>query len=44
MPALLNQHGFSIRDIEAGYLAGFPQAPSFCWWGTAERIDSTPQR
>jgi ubiquinone/menaquinone biosynthesis C-methylase UbiE len=35
IPSLLDQGGFRIEQIEAGYLAKFPKSPSYCWWGTA---------
>lgn len=35
IPSLLQQGGFGIEQLEAGYLAQFPKSPSFCWWGTA---------
>lgn len=35
IPALLQQGGFRIEQMEAGYIAEFPKSPSFCWWGTA---------
>jgi SAM-dependent methyltransferase len=35
IPALLEQGGFRIEQIEAGYLARFPKSASYCWWGTA---------
>lgn len=37
IPSLLLQSGFSIEEIEAGYLAPFPKSSSYCWWGTAVR-------
>lgn len=35
IPALLREAGFQIEQIERGYLAAFPKASSYCWWGTA---------
>jgi SAM-dependent methyltransferase len=35
IPALIGQGGFRIEEIHAGYLAPFPKAPSYCWWGMA---------
>ena len=35
IPSLLKDGGFQIEQIEAGYLAQFPKASSYCWWGTA---------
>lgn len=35
IPALLQQGGFRIEQMDAGYIAEFPKSSSFCWWGTA---------
>jgi ubiquinone/menaquinone biosynthesis C-methylase UbiE len=35
IPALLEQGGFQIEQMEIGYLAQFPKSLSYCWWGTA---------
>jgi ubiquinone/menaquinone biosynthesis C-methylase UbiE len=35
IPSLLEQSGFRIRQVETGYLAKFPRAWTYCWWGTA---------
>lgn len=35
IPSLLDGGGFSIEQIESGYLAPFPKSGSYCWWGTA---------
>ena len=35
IPALLEQSGFRIQQVETGYLAKFPRAWTYCWWGTA---------
>jgi ubiquinone/menaquinone biosynthesis C-methylase UbiE len=35
IPALISEHGFKIEQIEAGYLAPFPKAWSYCSWGIA---------
>jgi len=35
VPSLLGQSGFSIEHMDAGYLAPFPKAGTYCWWGTA---------
>jgi len=35
IPGLLQQSGFRIEHMEAGYIAEFPKSPSYCWWGTA---------
>lgn len=35
IPSLLEQGGFEIEQLEAGYLARFPKSSSYCWWGSA---------
>jgi len=35
IPSLLEQSGFRIQQVETGYLARFPRAWTYCWWGTA---------
>ena len=35
IPSLLEQSGFRIQQVEKGYLATFPKAWTYCWWGTA---------
>ena len=35
IPALLQEGGFQITQLEQGYLAQFPKSLSYCWWGTA---------
>jgi len=35
IPSLLEQSGFRTKRIETGYLARFPRAWTYCWWGTA---------
>jgi len=35
IPSLLEQTGFRIQQVEQGYLAKFPRAWTYCWWGTA---------
>ena len=35
IPSLLEQSGFRIQQVEKGYLARFPRAWTYCWWGTA---------
>jgi ubiquinone/menaquinone biosynthesis C-methylase UbiE len=35
IPSLIVQSGFRIERMEAAYLAGFPKAWTYCWWGTA---------
>jgi len=35
VPSLLEQSGFRIQQVEKGYLARFPRAWTYCWWGTA---------
>jgi ubiquinone/menaquinone biosynthesis C-methylase UbiE len=38
IPALIEQSGFQIADMESGYLAAFPKALTYGWWGTAVRL------
>src|SRR5262249_19645050 len=35
VPALIEQGGFRIEQMEAAYLAEFPKSASYCWWGIA---------
>src|SRR5262245_16539161 len=35
VPALLEDSGFRIDQMESAYLADFPKSWSHCWWGTA---------
>jgi len=35
IPALIEQGGFGIEQMEAAYIAEFPKSSSYCWWGTA---------
>src|SRR5574340_603607 len=35
IPSLLVEGGFQIEQLEQGYLADFPKASTYCWWGTA---------
>jgi len=35
IPSLLEQSGFRTERVETGYLARFPRAWTYCWWGTA---------
>lgn len=42
IPSLLEQGGFQIEQIEAGYLAQFPKSASYCWWGSASRNHHQP--
>jgi ubiquinone/menaquinone biosynthesis C-methylase UbiE len=35
IPALIAQEGFKVERIEAAYLAPFPKAWTYCWWGVA---------
>jgi ubiquinone/menaquinone biosynthesis C-methylase UbiE len=35
VPSLINQSGFDIEQMNAGYLAPFPKSGSYCWWGIA---------
>ena len=38
IPSLISKGGFQIDQVETGYLAPFPKAWTYCFWGTA-----TPQ-
>src|SRR5690348_14680946 len=35
IPALLQEGGFRIERMEAGYIAQFPKSASYSWWGAA---------
>jgi ubiquinone/menaquinone biosynthesis C-methylase UbiE len=35
IPSLIGRGGFHIEEVNAGYIAPFPKAPSYCWWGVA---------
>ena len=35
IPSLLQQGGFELERVEAGYVARFPKCWSHCYWGTA---------
>jgi hypothetical protein len=35
IPALIDQSGFNIEEMDAGYLAPVPKSEPYCWWGTA---------
>jgi len=35
IPSLIIAGGFQIEQMETGYLAQFPKASSYCWWGIA---------
>jgi hypothetical protein len=35
IPSLIRKGGFNIEQMDAGYLAPFPKAGSYCWWGVA---------
>jgi ubiquinone/menaquinone biosynthesis C-methylase UbiE len=37
IPALIQDAGFRIQQMEAGYIASFPKSLSYCWWGVALR-------
>jgi SAM-dependent methyltransferase len=46
IPSVMGEGGFSIEQIEAGYLAPFPKSGCYCWWGVAvpELRDLKPSR
>jgi ubiquinone/menaquinone biosynthesis C-methylase UbiE len=35
IPSLIRKGGFNIEQMDARYLAPFPKAGSYCWWGVA---------
>jgi SAM-dependent methyltransferase len=35
IPTLIGEGGFSVEQMDAGYLAPFPKSGSYCWWGVA---------
>jgi len=35
IPALIEQGGFKIEQMDVGYLAPFPKCGSYCFWGVA---------
>jgi SAM-dependent methyltransferase len=35
IPTLLTEGGLQIDEVEEAYLAPFPKAWTYCWWGTA---------
>jgi hypothetical protein len=35
IPTLIDQGGFTIAKMDAGYLAPFPKSATYCWWGVA---------
>jgi len=35
IPSLITQAGFEIQQLSTGYLAPFPKAWTYCFWGTA---------
>ena len=35
VPALIEQGGFAIEQMDAAYIAAFPKSSSYCWWGLA---------
>jgi SAM-dependent methyltransferase len=39
VPALLAEGGFRIEHMDVGYLAPFPKAWTYCWWGTALMLE-----
>ena len=40
IPAIIEQSGFQIGQMESGYIAQFPKSLSYCWWGTATKNDN----
>jgi len=37
IPALIQEGGFKIGQMDTGYLAPFPKCGSYCFWGVAQR-------
>jgi SAM-dependent methyltransferase len=35
IPSLIGKGSFKIEQMDAGYLAPFPNSGSYCWWGVA---------
>lgn len=35
IPEILKSGGFTMRRIDSGYVAPFPRAFTYCWWGIA---------
>ena len=35
IPDLVRKGGFTIEQIDAGYVSPFPKSGSYCWWGVA---------
>lgn len=33
IPDLVRKGGFTIEQIDAGYISPFPKSGSYCWWG-----------
>jgi SAM-dependent methyltransferase len=42
IPSLLTQGGFQIEEMKTGYLAKFPKAWTYCFWGTATPKHHSP--
>src|SRR5262249_13061569 len=40
IPSLLAASGFSIENLDTGYMARFPKSWSYCCWGSAVRVGS----
>lgn len=38
IPSLLEEGGFSVADLETGYLPSSPKFASFNYWGSAQRV------
>jgi SAM-dependent methyltransferase len=38
IPSLISEGGFTVEEIETGYLAPFPKCGSYCFWGVASPI------
>jgi ubiquinone/menaquinone biosynthesis C-methylase UbiE len=42
IPSLISQSGFTIVQMETGYLAPFPKSSSYCSWGIAAPSEPPP--
>lgn len=40
IPTIIERNDFHIREMQAGYIAEFLKSLSYCWWGTAMKIEN----
>lgn len=38
IPSLIRESGFRIEELNQGYLAPFPKAATYCFWGVAKPV------